>query len=200
MTAMSSGEAFVADPGGFLGGRLLIAMPGIGDPRFEHAVILICMHNAEHAMGVRINLPVEAMTVEGVLGRLGVEGRARNPGQEVLMGGPVERDRGYVLHSDDFSVMGSTLAVCEGLSLTTTLEVLEALTEQHAGPARSVLALGYAGWGAGQLELELRENVWLICDTDVSLVFDTNHDTKWQRALGALGVSAATLSSQMGRA
>ncbi|HEY3813438.1 MAG TPA: YqgE/AlgH family protein [Caulobacteraceae bacterium] len=186
--------------GGFLTGRLLVAMPGIGDPRFEHAVILICLHNAEHAMGVRVNLPVEGMSVASVLGRLGVRGKARNPDQDVLQGGPVERERGYVLHTDDYAVEGSTMPVTDGISLTATLEVLEALTEPNSQPARSVLALGYAGWSAGQLEMELRENVWLACDAHPDLVFDENHDAKWERALARIGVSAATLSSQSGRA
>jgi putative transcriptional regulator len=197
---MSQSDDQAPDSGGFLTGRLLVAMPGIGDPRFEHAVILICLHNEEHAMGVRVNVPVDGMTVAGVLNRLGVHGQARNASQEVLNGGPVERERGYVLHTDDYSVEGSTLAVTDGIALTATLEVLEALTEPNTVPARAVLALGYAGWSAGQLELELRENVWLACDADPDLVFDENHDAKWQRALARMGVSAATLSSQTGRA
>jgi putative transcriptional regulator len=196
---MSQSEARNGDQG-FLAGRLLIAMPGIGDPRFEHAVILICLHNDEQAMGVRINLPVEGMTVGGVLERLGVEGRARHPHQLVLLGGPVERERGYVIHSDDFAVMGSTIPISEGLSLTATREVLEALTEEYNAPTRASLALGYAGWQAGQLEAELRENVWLATDIDIDLIFDEDYDTKWERALANMGVSAAVLSSQTGRA
>jgi putative transcriptional regulator len=198
---MSGDESELASGAdGFLTGRLLIAMPGIGDPRFEHAVILICVHNAEHAMGVRVNLPVEGMTLDSVLNRLGVEGQPRRPTQEVLQGGPVERERGYVLHTDDFAVTGSTMPVGEGLCLTATLDVLEGMTDRRDGPARAVLALGYAGWGPGQLELELRENVWLACDLDPDLVFDDDHDTKWQRALSTMGVNAAVLSTQAGRA
>ncbi|HWE47498.1 MAG TPA: YqgE/AlgH family protein [Caulobacteraceae bacterium] len=197
---MSLTDAQGFDGGGFLTGRLLVAMPGIGDPRFEHAVILICLHTDEHAMGVRINLPVDGMSVAGVLARLGVQGHARNPNQDVLNGGPVERERGYVLHTDDYAVEGSTMAVSEGIALTATLEVLETLTEPNTKPARSVLALGYAGWSAGQLEMEVRENVWLACDAEPDLVFDEDHDAKWHRALARIGVSAATLSSQTGRA
>jgi putative transcriptional regulator len=196
---MSSAEVHSGDPG-FLAGQLLIAMPGIGDPRFEHAVILVCMHTPEQAMGVRINLPIEGMTVGGVLERLGVEGPARDPHQLVLLGGPVERERGYVIHSDDFAVMGSTMPIVEGLSLTATREVLEALTDQYTAPTRAALALGYAGWQSGQLETELRENVWLACPVDFDLVFDGDYDTKWERALAKIGVSAAVLSSQTGRA
>ena len=197
---MSNPDEQASEGGGFLTGRLLVAMPGIGDPRFEHAVILICLHNEEHAMGVRVNLPVDGMTVAGVLSRLGVQGQARNPMQDVLSGGPVERERGYVLHTDDYAVEGSTMPVAEGIALTATLEILEALTEPNTVPARSVLALGYAGWSAGQLEMELRENVWLACDAEPDLVFDENHDAKWQGALALIGVSAATLSNQTGRA
>jgi putative transcriptional regulator len=190
------------EPGdtGFLAGKLLIAMPGIGDPRFEHALVLICIHNAEHAMGVRVNLPLEGMTVAHVLGKLGIEGDARDPHQLVLLGGPVERERGYVLHSDDFSVLGSTMPVSEGVQLTATREILEALTDRYEVPRQSVLALGYAGWGPGQLETELRENVWLTCPADPDLVFDEDFDTKWERALGKMGISPALLSSQSGRA
>ena len=197
---MSSDEDAKGGAAGFLTGRLLIAMPGIGDPRFEHAVILVCLHNAEQAMGVRINLPIEGMTVGGVLERLEVEGRPRDPDHLVLLGGPVERERGYVIHSDDFAVMGSTMPICEGLSLTATREVLEALTDQFSAPTRAVLALGYAGWQSGQLETELRESVWLTCPADLDLVFDADYDTKWERALGKMGVTAAMLSSQTGRA
>ena len=197
---MSSAE-FPAEPGtASLAGHLLVAMPGIGDPRFQDAVILICLHTAEHAMGVRINAAFEGMTVSAILARLGVEGNARVPEQLVLAGGPVERERGYVLHSDDFEIAGSTMHICEGLCLTATQEVLKSMTDRAQGPERSVLALGYAGWGPGQIETELRDNVWLACPPDPSIVFDEDLDSKWRRTLGKMGVSAASLSSQAGRA
>lgn len=185
---------------GFLAGRLLVAMPGIGDPRFERAVVLVCIHTFDHAMGVRLNLPLEGLTVAGVLQRLSVEGEARDPSQLVLMGGPVERERGYVVHSDDFAVTDSTMCVAEGLSLTASREVLVALTRQSSTPGRALLALGYAGWGPGQLDAELRENVWLTCPADLDLVFDEQFDTKWEKALARMGVTPAALSSQVGRA
>jgi putative transcriptional regulator len=197
---MSSVDIAGSDRTEFLAGHFLVAMPGIGDPRFQHAVILVCLHTAEHAMGVRINTAFEGMTVAAILNRLGVEGAPRRPDQLVLAGGPVEKERGYVLHSDDFEIEGSTMAICEGVSLTATHDVLKALTDQAPGPARAVLALGYAGWGPGQLESELRENVWLACPPDQDLVFDEDLDSKWRRALGKMGVSAAALSSQAGRA
>jgi putative transcriptional regulator len=184
----------------FLAGHLLVAMPGISDPRFQSAVILVCLHSADSAMGVRINAAFDGMTIAALLARLGVAGTPRAPDQLVLGGGPVERERGYVLHSDDFEVRGSTLRICEGLSLTATREALDAMTDRVPGPGRSCLALGYAGWGAGQLESELRENVWLTCPPDPDLVFDPDLDGKWRRALGNIGVSAAMLSAQAGRA
>ncbi|HYE42627.1 MAG TPA: YqgE/AlgH family protein, partial [Caulobacteraceae bacterium] len=150
----------------FLNGRLLIAMPGIADPRFERAVILVCLHAPEQAMGIRVNLPHDDMELAAILDKLGVEGQPRDPRQPVLRGGPVERDRGYVIHSDDYEVPGSTLSVSEGLCLTATREILQTLTQGHEQPRRAVLALGYAGWGPGQLEVELRENVWLAAPAD----------------------------------
>ncbi len=184
----------------FLNGRLLIAMPGIADTRFERAVILICLHAPEQAMGIRVNLPHEEMELAAILEKLGVEGAPRDPHQAVLRGGPVERDRGYVIHSNDFEVPGSTLAVSDTLGLTATREILQTLTEGHTSPERAILALGYAGWGPGQLEVELRENVWLTGPADPDLIFDSDHETKWERALARMGVSPALLSGQAGRA
>ena len=195
-----SATADVSDEPEFLNGRLLIAMPGIGDPRFERAVILVCVHAPEQAMGLRIDQPHDDMNLDAILEKLGVEGTARESRQKVLKGGPVERDRGYVLHSDDYQVPGSTLQVTDGLCLTATREILQALTVGHDQPGRAVLALGYAGWGAGQLENELRENVWLTGPADLDLIFDNDHETKWDRALARIGVHTAMLSGEAGRA
>jgi putative transcriptional regulator len=184
----------------FLNGRLLIAMPGIGDPRFERAVVLICAHNAEHAMGLAINRPVDGLTVPSLLTRLGVTSTIEMPEDLVLFGGPVERERGFVLHTDDYVSTGSSTAVSEGLALTATREVLDAMASLDHRPRRAVLALGYSGWGAGQLEHEIRENVWLTCDADEALLFGHDHDHKWSQALAKIGVSANQLSSQAGRA
>jgi putative transcriptional regulator len=200
MRAMSSVDFPPQHGNEFLAGHLLVAMPGIGDPRFQSAVILVCLHTPQHAMGIRLNAAYEGMTLAAILARLGVEGAPRHPEQLVLAGGPVERERGYVLHSDDFEIAGSTMPICEGLSLTATQDVLKAMTDQAAGPARSSLALGYAGWGPGQLESELRDNVWLACPPDPDLVFDEDLDSKWRKALGKMGVSAAALSPHAGRA
>ncbi len=185
--------------GGFFSGQLLIAMPGIGDPRFERALILICAHDEEHAMGLALNQPVEGLTVPDLLERLGVKATIRLPDDLVLMGGPVECERGFVLHSADYQGENS-IAVGAGVSLTATREVLDALASGDGAPARSFLALGYAGWGAGQLEEEIKQNVWLTCEADDALVFDHDYGRKWTRALAKLGVDPERLSSVAGRA
>jgi putative transcriptional regulator len=183
-----------------LAGRMLIAMPGIGDPRFERAVILICAHNDEHAMGLAVNRPVEGLTVPSLLTRLGVESNISLPDDYVLFGGPVERERGFVLHTDDYATPQSTVEVVEGIGLTATREVLEAMGDSDTRPRKSVLALGYAGWDAGQLEHELAHNVWLTCDADETLVFGGDHEHKWGTALAKIGVHPERLSTLTGRA
>jgi putative transcriptional regulator len=183
-----------------LTGRVLIAMPGIGDPRFERAVVLMCAHNREHAMGLTLNHPVEGLTVPDLLEQLGLKSSRPITCDPVLLGGPVERERGFVLHTDDYMSRGSSLAVCEGVAWTGTREVLEALCDRMRRPRRATVALGYAGWGAGQLERELADNVWLTCEPDESLLFDADHELKWTKALAKLGVAAGSLSAQSGRA
>lgn len=183
----------------FLTGRLLVAMPGIDDPRFERAVLYICDHTDEHAMGLAVNRPVEGLTVPDLLDRLGVQSEIRAPKDLVLLGGPVEKERGFVLHTDDYVCEGSSVPVGEGVALTATREVLQALGRKER-PRKSLLALGYAGWGPGQLEREVRDSVWLVCEPDEGLIFGDDHDHKWSRALERIGVSAAWLSASAGRA
>ena len=183
-----------------LTGRLLVAMPGIGDSRFEHAVILICAHGADHAMGLRLDRPAPGVVQKTVLDKLDQPAPDQAAGRVVLMGGPVERERGFVLHTDDWMTGDDSLPFGDGLAMTGTREALAAMTDAVAGPRRSALLLGYAGWGEGQLEEELAENVWLTTDADLDLIFDADHETKWTRALARMGVDAAMLSSQGGRA
>lgn len=181
-------------------GRLLVAMPGIDDPRFEHAVILVCAHDADHALGLRLDQPVRGLDLKQVLEKLEIDAPdARSVGRPVMIGGPVERERGFVLHTDDWSAEESSLAFGHGLAMTGTRDALAAMTDAQ-GPTQARLLLGYAGWGEGQLEDELGENVWLTTDADIDLIFDDDHDTKWSRALARLGVDAGRLSSQSGRA
>lgn len=183
-----------------LTGRLLVAMPGIGDPRFEHAVILICAHAPDHAMGLRLDRPAPGVDLKRVLTKLKTDAPETAADRQVLVGGPVERERGFVLHTDDWSIDESTLPFGDGLAMTGTREALIAMVDPAAGPSRSVLLLGYAGWGEGQLEEELGENVWLTADADTGLIFDTDYDVKWSRALATLGIDPANLSGQAGRA
>jgi putative transcriptional regulator len=185
--------------GGFLSGQLLIAMPGIGDPRFERTLVLICAHDHQHAMGLALNRPVEGLTVPDLLEKLDITSTIRLPPDLVRVGGPVERERGFVVHTDDYRAE-FTLDVSPGLALTATREVLEAMASDADHPRRSMLALGYAGWGAGQLEREIRENVWLTCDADEALVFDEDYETKWSRAIAKLGIDPKFLSAEAGRA
>ena len=184
----------------FLTGRLLVAMPGIEDERFERTVLYLCAHDEEQAVGLAVNRPVEGLTVFELLERLGVKSEIEAPRDLVLLGGPLERERGFVLHTDDFNSPDSTLPIAEGLDLTATRDVLDAMASQTRRPRRSILALGYAGWGPGQLEQELRDNVWLICDADEGLLFDEDHAHKWTRALAKLGITADHLSASAGRA
>lgn len=185
--------------GGFLSGQMLIAMPGIGDPRFERSLILVCAHDGDHAMGVTVNRPIEGLTIPDLLERLEIKTSGDLEEEPVLLGGPVEMERGFVLHTDDYHAEHS-LSLGAGLVLTTTREVLEAMGRRDPQPRRAILTLGYAGWGAGQLEHEIRQNVWLTVEADEALVFDDAHETKWSRALGKLGIDPQFLSAEAGRA
>lgn len=193
-------ERWDDEGGDVLTGRLLIAMPGIDDPRFERAVILMCAHSPEHAMGIAVNRPLDGLSVPDLLERLGVPSGIALPERPVLAGGPVERERGFVVHTDDYSAPDSTLAVSDGVALTATRDILEAMASGEEAPRCALLALGCAGWSPGQLEREIKDNVWLTCEADEALIFDDDHDTKWSRALAKIGVAAGRLSGQSGRA
>jgi putative transcriptional regulator len=182
-----------------LAGKLLVAMPGIGDPRFEQSVIVMCSHDERHAMGVVVNKPKEDLTVSEVLDHLGIAVDEDAPDHIVLDGGPVQPERGFVLHSDDFAAREGTHVVAPGLNLTATRDVLEAVASDEP-PAQFILALGHAGWGAGQLEDELRHNVWLVVDADDRIIFDEHFEDKWTRAIRLLGFDPAQLTSNAGRA
>jgi len=182
-----------------LAGKLLVAMPGIGDPRFDRTVIMMCAHDAEHAMGVVINRPKDELTMSDVLEHLGLEVVDDVAERTVLDGGPVRPDRGYVLHSADFEAGDATQNVAPGVRLTSTRDVLEAVAGDDA-PESFVLALGCAGWGAGQLEEELKHNAWLVVDFDNAIVFDEDHAGKWSRAIKTLGFDPAQLTGDVGHA
>ena len=182
-----------------LAGKLLVAMPGIGDPRFEKSVIMMCAHNAEHAMGLVINKPKDELTLGDVLDHLGIAVDAAVAPRAVLDGGPVRPDRGFVLHSEDFEAGEATQTVAPGIRLTATRDILEAVAGE-AAPQRFVLALGCSGWGAGQLENELKNNAWLVVNANDAIVFGVGHEDKWSAAIRTLGFDPSQLTGEMGRA
>lgn len=186
-----------------LNGRLLIAMPHMQDARFQRSVVYICFHNAEGAFGLVINKPMEKLTFPSLLEQLSitpsVQGAKTLLDQPILLGGPVETGRGFVLHSSDYTCESATLRVSDDVCLTGTMDALRAMTE-HSPPRRALFALGYAGWSAGQLESEIQANGWLHCDADLDLVFDNDLESKYARALGFLGVDIAALSGSFGNA
>lgn len=189
-----------SDASAYFTGRLLVAMPGIEDPRFERSVILLCAHDGAHAMGLAVNRPVDGLTVGRLLKQLGVAPGPAAADDLVLMGGPVETERGFVLHTNDHAGPAAGLDIGGGVSLTATREILEALAGRTPRPRRALMALGYAGWDAGQLEREIRESVWLTCEADEGLLFDDDHEHKWSRALAKIGIAAEHLSAMGGRA
>jgi putative transcriptional regulator len=185
---------------GYLNGRLLIAMPTMNDPNFEKTVVLLCHHTPETAMGIVINKAMGGMSFERLLKQLKVEApRGKRADLTVHYGGPIQTTRGFVLHSDDYHSDDSTLKVCEGIALTATMDVLKALGHGE-GPAKAFFALGYAGWGAGQLESELQDNAWLIGEPDEAIVFGDALDAKWRLALTRIGVDPAMVTDATGHA
>lgn len=184
----------------FLEGKLLIALPGMPDPRFERSVIFVCAHSLQTgAMGLIINKRIEGLSFRDLVQKLEIQTAAAAPDFPVLYGGPVETGRGFVLHSADYESAESTLAVTPDISLTATLDILRAIAEGE-GPSKAIFALGYAGWGAGQIEDEIRSNGWIHCDADPSLLFDAELDSKWASALQKLGIDVSALSANSGRA
>ena len=181
-----------------LKGKFLIAMPGMGDPRFESSVIYMCDHSETGAMGLIVNKPLRQGSFKDLCKQLSLK---YTSGRDVpiLFGGPVETSRGFVLHSNDYLSENSTQCVGESLSLTSTRDVIEALAEGK-NPYQAGLFLGYSGWGAGQIESEILRNGWLIVEADETLVLDSDHDGKWQSALDLLGINALLLSSDVGHA
>jgi putative transcriptional regulator len=182
-----------------LEGKLLIAMPGMGDPRFDRAVIFICSHSDDGALGLIVNKPTPELKFGALLGQLSIDVSAPQREIRIHFGGPVENGRGFVLHSADYLSDGATLQVNSDFGMTATLDVLEEIANGD-GPDQALLALGYSGWGPGQLDDEILQNGWLTCDASRDIVFDTDDGGKWTAALAALGVDALMLSPQAGRA
>ncbi len=182
-----------------LTGKLLIAMPGMLDPRFDHSVVFICAHSPEGAMGLVVNKPASDISLGDLLQQLGIPGGEETSRQPIFYGGPVEMGRGFVLHSGEYGIDSGTLRVSDAFAMTATREVLEDIARGH-GPRACLPALGYAGWGPGQLEGELRENAWLTAEADQDIVFETANADKWEAALARLGISPLALAGTGGHA
>lgn len=182
-----------------LTGKILIAMPSMGDPRFEHSVVYMCAHGSDGAMGLILNKPTQDVSLDMLLDQLEIVVKGELNDRDVHYGGPVETARGFVLHSPDYASAISTLEVDDRIHMTATMDVLEDMA-QGGGPEKRLMMLGYAGWGPGQLEGEIARNGWLICDASPALVFDVPSGQKWTAALESLGVDALMLSSEGGRA
>lgn len=185
----------------YLSGQLLVAMPTMGDRRFRRSVIYMCSHSSEGAMGLIVNQRSSDVSLGDLVEQLGIgEGGVEAfLEQSVLNGGPVSTERGFVLHTNDYFAEEATLAISDGICLTATIEILKAMASGQ-GPRRSVLALGYAGWGAGQLEAEIGANGWLHCPADRDLIFDTDLELKYVRALSKIGIELSHLHSEAGHA
>ncbi len=190
-----------------LAGQLLVAMPSpaMGDPRFEQSVIFVCAHSADGAMGLIINKPSTQITFSELLKQLNIPkpestaGSSQAPSVDILSGGPVEIGRGFVLHSSDHDCGDATLKVTDEIGLTASVEMVKALACGD-GPAKALLALGYAGWGPGQVEAEIKANGWLIAPGDPDLIFAPSPLTKWHRTLDAMGIQPGLLSPVQGTA
>lgn len=196
--AMSDPAAEAA--GTDLTGHLLIAMPDMGDGRFAGGVVFLCRHGAEGAMGVLVNKPLPDLGFADMLEQLDIDHDAPVPQVPLCYGGPMDQRRGFVLHSAEYrGRQADALPVDDRFTMTATLDVVEDLAN-GTGPAQALMALGYAGWGPGQLEAELRDNGWLTCPARPDLVFDTPMDAKWEAALASLGIHPLMLSATSGRA
>ena len=191
MTDLSESELYLT-------GQLLIAMPTMADPRFAKTVIYLCAHNADGAMGLVINKPMPSLSFGDLLEQLDIQIPLPAEETQVLVGGPVEGGRGFVLHTTDF-VRDGTMIVDESVAMTATVDILKAIASGE-GPRNHLLALGYAGWGPGQLDSEIQANGWLSAPADEQILFDTDLSTKWERAIAKLGIAPHMLSGDAGHA
>ena len=182
----------------FLTGQFLIAMPAMGDPNFEHTVTFVCEHNEEGALGLVINRPTE-MTIGEILEQMQLEAAdAALAAHPVLQGGPVQVDRGFVIHDSDAS-FASTLRVSDGIRVTTSRDILESMAK-GTGPQRAQVALGYAGWGAGQLDDEMAANAWLTVPARPDIIFEMPYERRWESAARLLGIDIRAIGPEAGHA
>lgn len=188
----------VENENGYLEGQLLVAMPGLSDPRFSKSVVFMCAHNAEGAMGLIVNKMLESVTFAEILKPLNIDNVAAAADAPVHFGGPVETSRGFVLHSPDYTNDG-TILVGNDVALTATVDILRAIAG-GTGPSKHIMALGYAGWGPQQLDMEIRANGWLHTDAAVDLVFGGDNGVKWDQAMSRIGIDPWMLSEAAGHA
>lgn len=186
------------NPRGYLVGKLLVATPFAEDSRFEHSVIYLCGHDEYGAIGLIINKPLNSLNFLDLLSQLEIPSSVVTKRVPMYAGGPIEVSRGFVLHSKEYQ-SDSTVRVGENFYITATLDILRALSHGN-GPSNFLLALGYVGWGAGQLELELHENLWMVVEPTHELVFNTGLDLKWKASMAVLGVDPGVLNMEAGRA
>lgn len=182
----------------YLAGQMLIAMPNMGDPRFDRSVIFLCAHDEDHAMGVIVNKPLDDVDMSELLEQLEIAPQEDADETPVFFGGPVQTERGLVLHTLDYQ-LDTTLALGDGLGLTASRDILIDIAgrePKRAPPRRFLLAIGHAGWGPGQLEKEIAMNAWAHCEPDEEIIFNGAHDALWKRALQKLGVTSAMLSTE----
>jgi putative transcriptional regulator len=184
---------------GFLLGKLLVALPGMPDRRFEKSVIFMCAHSEEGAMGLIVNKPFEGLSFRELVERLDVRVTANALEAPILFGGPVGSGQGFVLHTSEFGNGEATMPITSEISLTATIDILRAIAEGR-GPEKALFALGYAGWGPGQIEAELASNGWIHCDAKKAILFDLECGDKWRAALATLGADISGLSAEAGRA
>lgn len=183
---------------GYLTGQILIAMPAMTDPRFTKSVIYICVHNEEGAMGLVVNKTIDSLAFPELLKQLDIGVHGIIDDRPIYHGGPLDTGRGFILHSLDYQ-QDSTINITEGLGLTVTIDVLSDIAENR-GPAQSLLALGYAGWGPNQLDDEIQQNAWLQSSADRELIFNLQNDKKWECAISSIGIDLSLLSAEMGHA
>ena len=183
----------------FLDGHMLIAMPGMQDPRFHRSLVYLCAHSADGAMGIIVNKRADDLKLKDLYGKLGIPIGTETARAPVHYGGPVETGRGFVLHTSDYGAEDATMKVDGNTSMTATLDILNAMATDK-GPEHAIVALGYAGWAPGQLEAELQANGWLACPSDEDLLFNPEESSKWDKALAKIGVHPAMLSPTGGRA
>lgn len=180
-----------------LEGHLLIAAPALQDPFFQRAVIYMCSHDAQGAMGVIVNYPVHNVKLDDILDQLEINSDAKQA-LPIHFGGPVDANRGFVVHSSEYSADGNIIS-SNGISVSANIAVLQAFAEGK-GPAKGMLVLGYAGWSPGQLEAEIEQGSWIITDADPKLVFATGDEKKWSNAVASLGIDLGHFSSDVGHA